>query len=129
MTIFQYAGLSVIAILILASLRNLMAGRGRPSIVLGWTSLWTAAGIAIYEPESTTFLARAIGIQRGADLVLYCSVLAGLIGFFVVYLQMRRTDREITLLVRELALQQAWQVDAHRSVSTRPMNGNGEDPA
>jgi len=129
MTIFQYAGLSVIVILILTSLRNLMAGRGRPSIVLGWTAVWAVAGIAIYEPEATTVLARAIGIQRGADLVLYCSVLAGLVGFFIVYLQMRRTDREITLLVRELALQQAWQVDSHEAEITHPTNGNGEDQA
>jgi hypothetical protein len=66
--------------------------------------LWAAAGLAVIQPDLTTKVAHTVGIRRGADLLLYCAVVAMIAGFLMIYVRLRRLRREITLLVRELAL-------------------------
>ena len=72
-----------------------------------WLSIWTLGALAIIWPRSTMLVARWLGIGRGADLLLYSSVLLMLVGFFYVYARFRRLDRQITLLVRRLAIENA----------------------
>jgi small membrane protein len=74
-----------------------------------WLALWAGAALALLHPELTQTTARALGIQRGADLVFYCAVLAMLAGFFAVSLRLRQHERETTLLVRHLALREVSQ--------------------
>ena len=66
-----------------------------------------AAASAIIWPEATTRVARAVGIGRGADLLLYVMVVAMIVGFFWVYVRLIRLRRNLTLLVRHLAQAQA----------------------
>jgi hypothetical protein len=56
------------------------------------------------DPELTKLAARAVGIQRGVDLVLYLAVLGGVMGFFAVSIRFRRLERQMTTLVRELSM-------------------------
>ena len=102
---FQY--LVVLLLLLLASLTVRAAVRGgiRKRIATFWMLVWAAVGVTALWPNSTAIVARALGIGRGADLVLYCSVLAMLIGFFYIYTRFRRLDRQLTLLVRQLAIE------------------------
>ncbi len=104
MTTFQAVGLPLIGLLAVITLVavvrhviNLRAG-------MGWLLLWIAAAVAIAKPSITAVIAHALGIGRGADLVLYCSILGMLIAFFLVYTRFKRLDREITRLVRHLAI-------------------------
>ncbi len=107
MNAFQILGLVVIAVLIAASLINLTRGRGRTSVSLLWLSLWCLAAVALVWPDSTVLVARSLGVKRGADLVFYCNVFATLGGFFFIYLRQRRVERQLTLLVREMAIANA----------------------
>ncbi len=66
-----------------------------------------AAAVATIWPELTMKLANALGIGRGADLIFYCAVLAMLIGFWMTYIRLRHLRREITLLVRQIAIMEA----------------------
>ena len=77
--------------------------------------IWIAAAVAIYRPVLLTQLAKILGIQRGADLVLYVAVL-----FFVgiclfLYSCYIRQQKQITLLVRRLAIQEAEPPDSGES--------------
>lgn len=101
---FQYVALSLAAILILASARSLVIHRRRPLGPFLWLLTWCGVAAAIASPNSTTRIANVFGILRGADFVFYCGVLGGLVGFSVVYLRFRQMDRQMTVLVRELAL-------------------------
>jgi hypothetical protein len=105
MTAFQVLGLTFVLLMFVVSLRNLSRVGARFPVSLFWPLVWVAAGIAIAIPNSTTVVARALGIVRGADLVSYTSVLFGLVGFFIVYVRLRRLNRTVTLLVRSMALQ------------------------
>lgn len=104
MTLFQYFGISLIAVLAAVSLANLVRYKSRARASLFWLMLWVIAGVAMIHPRLTFTVARAMGIGRGADLVFYFNVLITLIGFFFVYLRQRRLERQLTILVRELAL-------------------------
>src|SRR5688572_16772398 len=110
MRLFQILTVPFIAVMLVLSARNLLGDRARALVSLFWLLLWSAMLVAVVVPDKTTEVARALGIQRGADLLVYSAVLAFTVGFYVGYLRMRQMSREITLLTRELAL-----LDAERT--------------
>jgi hypothetical protein len=71
------------------------------------TAVITAGTLAALWPDATTDIARRVGIQRGADLILYCTTIGMMIGFVMIYIRLRRLRRHLTLLVRELAILEA----------------------
>jgi len=103
---FQWAALLVITLLFVTTARGGFAGGRRRDRIL-WTVVWLLAGVFVAWPQGTVVIAHALGIRRGADLVLYCSVLAMMIGFLMVYARLQRLNREITLLTRHIALREA----------------------
>lgn len=104
MTVFQYLALTLLVLLSYSTLRAGIHGRVRRRIVVFWLLVWISAGVAAIWPRGTVLVAQAVGIGRGTDLVLYCSVFATLIGFFYIYSRFRRVERDLTLLTRELAM-------------------------
>jgi len=107
MTAFQYGVLVFLAGLATATVRGAISGSIRKRVATFWMVIWASAAGALIWPNATLILARALGIGRGTDLVLYVSVFGMLAGFFYTYTRFRRMDRMLTVLVRELALEQA----------------------
>jgi hypothetical protein len=107
MTLFQIIGLPLIVVMVLVSGVNLIRRRSSLAVGTFWLLLWAAAGVAIAVPDATTTVAHALGILRGADLVFYCAVLGGFVGFFLIYVRLRELSRQITVLTRDLALRHA----------------------
>lgn len=107
MTTFQlitFPALAVAALLTVAAMRRRrLTGRAGAA----WLVLWIAAAASVAYPEGVAIIARAIGIGRGADLVLYLSILFMFAGFFTVYLRFRRLDEQLTKIVRHLAIRDA----------------------
>lgn len=106
MTPFQLGSLVLLAAVIGLTSRALSRRRLSPAMGVAWLALWMLGAAAIAWPESTARLARSVGIARGADLVSYLAILAMLIGFFVLYLRLKRIETQITLIVREMALRE-----------------------
>lgn len=107
MNAFQILTLTLLALLAIATVNAAARGSIRKRIATLWLFVWMAAGVALVWPRSTAIVAAALGIGRGADLVLYCSVVATMVGFFYVYTYFRRLERQITVLVRRLAIANA----------------------
>lgn len=107
MSLFQIVFIIVVACLLSAGLVALFKGWASRREGVIWTLVCLAAGVAILWPQTTTRLARVLGIGRGTDLLLYCAVVVMMIGFLMVYARIRYLRREITLLVRQLALRDA----------------------
>ena len=107
MIVFQYVSLSILACLALLTGAALSRGRLGRQASLIWTLVWVAAAIAIAWPDATSFVANLMGVGRGADLVLYTSVLLMMGGFLVLQAQLRRIEHRTTLLVRQMALTEA----------------------
>jgi hypothetical protein len=125
MNAFQYVVVTLLVLLATITVRTAIIGRARKRVTILWMIIWlTGAGATIW-PNATRDVARKLGIGRGTDLVMYCSVLLLMIGLFYVYTRMRHMDRTMTLLVRELAIERARRPagalpSADTSTSDRP---------
>lgn len=108
MTLFQWITLPILGLLLLRDTYALLARhpRFRKDRLVRW-AVWAAALAAIANPSITSEIAQAIGIQRGADLVLYLFVLAFLGTAFYFYSQYVRLHRQLTDVVRHIAIQEA----------------------
>lgn len=104
---FQILGISLTGCFGLLTVLGVVRRRLRPLPGTGWTLLWAAAAIAIARPQLTVVVAQALGIVRGADLIFYLAILGMFVGFFVVYVRLRRLDEGLTQVVRRLAIAEA----------------------
>lgn len=68
-----------------------------------WFIFWLAGLLIINWPDSTSFLAKVLGVGRGADVIIYLSII--LIFNFIFYytLQLRKIEREITEIIRKIS--------------------------
>jgi hypothetical protein len=69
--------------------------------------VWVLAGGAILNPLLVQSAAELLGIGRGADAVLYLSVLVFLWVSFALYARQLRLERQITQIVRHVAIHEA----------------------
>jgi hypothetical protein len=72
-----------------------------------WGLLWAGAAVTIFRPGVTGELAALFGIGRGADLVMYLAVLAGIVVTRYFYSRTRRLENLVTQLIREEAIENA----------------------
>ena len=107
MTLFQVSALTVVAVMCHATLAAFFRSGFVRRDALAWSFVWIVAGVAIAWPQLTASAARRLGIGRGADLVLYCAVVVMMVGFLMVYSRLRQVRRDLTLVVRHLALLEA----------------------
>ena len=120
MNLFQIVALAVITLLLIVTVTATVRGAATRREGFGWASLWLAVGVAIAWPNVTAVVARALGIGRGADLVLYCTVVIMLVGFLMVYARLRRLRCEMTLLVRHLAIRDALNASESHAPDSPP---------
>ncbi len=72
-----------------------------------WIVIWLAALIGILLPKTTTQLAGIFGVGRGVDIIVYVSLVLLFYLVFRVYVMIEDLRRDITSLVRQIALQNA----------------------
>jgi small membrane protein len=78
-----------------------------------------AGGILILFPDLTTAAAHSVGVGRGADLLLYLGIFAGVYAFLLLYTKARKLERQMTAQIRASAIRDAI---TSRSVYTEPSN-------
>jgi small membrane protein len=71
-----------------------------------WGLVWIGTASIIVFPDATSFLAHLLGIGRGADLIIYLSLLVSFYLVFRLYATIARLEQAITALVRAIALAQ-----------------------
>lgn len=69
-----------------------------------WSSLFFVAIIGVLTPELTGKVARLLGIGRGADVIIYVSIVLLFYLVFRLSIVIEDLRHEITKLVREIAL-------------------------
>jgi hypothetical protein len=107
MSLFQWIALPVLGGAFVIELVNFLCRPGERLVRLMRCLIWAAAAAAIAWPELLQPLASALGIGRAADLVFYLFVLAFLVVSCLSYASHVRLQRQITDLVRHLAIQHA----------------------
>src|SRR5882672_6098335 len=106
MNYFQLLILTVLCVVLAGTLVASVKGWATRRETLLWSLVCLIAGTAAIRPQMTVPIANALGIGRGADLILYCAVVLMLVGFWMIYIRLRHLRRQITLLVRRLAIEQ-----------------------
>jgi len=84
-------------------LKNQQIGVGN---FLAWLFFWLMAGAIVVCPEFTNYLARFLGIGRGADVIIYFSLAA--IFYFIFYFTIRLhiIDAKIAKIVQCISLKE-----------------------
>ncbi len=81
------------------------------SAIVGWTVFWVAVATVVWQPGLSDKLALIFGIRRGTDVVIIASILALFYALFRTYVQFEMLEREVTRLVRAMALKNEWTDD------------------
>jgi len=69
-----------------------------------WSGLFFIAIVGVLSPELTSRVARLLGIGRGADVIIYVSIVLLFYLVFRLSIVIEDLRHEITKLVREIAL-------------------------
>ncbi|HUP50027.1 MAG TPA: DUF2304 domain-containing protein [Thermoanaerobaculia bacterium] len=101
---FQWITLPALLVVVLITAAAIRRRRLNSRAGAAWLLLWVAAAVSVAFPDILVVVARFLGIGRGADLILYFSILFMFAGFFLVYLRFRRIDDQLTRIVRHLAI-------------------------
>jgi hypothetical protein len=111
------AGQTVIKIILVVVLAAfavflMIPGRGQRHVAirrLVMLVLLALVVLAVIFPSAVTAVAHLVGVGRGADLLLYGLIVVFAGNSILVQRRHRNTEREITILARQLAILQAPQ--------------------
>ena len=89
-----------------------------PVHVFFWSAAWVCVIVVALLPQMTSYVAALVGVGRGADLVMYTSLVALFYLMFRMFLYMKQMERCITALVRDSALRNAGLSEDDRAPGT-----------
>ena len=69
-----------------------------------WSIFWILVATAALVPQATDTIAKFIGVERGADLLVYLSIIVLFFVVFKIIVKLEKIDRDITKIVRNTAL-------------------------
>lgn len=128
MTLFQFLLIAGIVIAAVLATRFL---RGERSLAIKRIFALLGAGaavLAILFPEVLTAIANFFGIGRGADLLLYVSIMGGLLFAVSIVRSKARADTRVTQLARAVALMEA-RLAEQQEQQPSPSDEGGHDSA
>lgn len=121
MSVVQFIFLGIVLVVWWRLYVRLKTGEINLRGFLEWFLLWLAIGFVVLVPDTASYLAAAVGVGRGSDLVVYATLLLVLYVLFRIFIRLERQERQLTTIVRELALREASQSAAEKSTSdTKP---------
>ena len=101
----------LLSLFLLFAISRAVLRRKEGTISLGtfffWTAIWVLATVGIIRPDFTTYLAKNLGIGRGADVVVYASIMILFYLLFRTHIMIENLRHEITQVIRELSLKEA----------------------
>ena len=78
-----------------------------------WTLLWVVVIIVALLPQATDPVAQLVGVERGADLLVYIAIVVLAYGLYRVLVRLEKVQREITEVVRKVAIDNVQEPKKH----------------
>ena len=75
-----------------------------------WVLFWLSAAVVTALPWTTEVLARLVGVGRGVDAIMYLSLVVLFYLVFRLFVKVEDVERQITKLVRKIALEDVSDV-------------------
>lgn len=76
-----------------------------------WIVFWLLVAVVGLSPQTADWLARSVGVGRGADVIIYLSLMAVFYLVFRLFVKIEHVEREVTTLVRTIALKEEEKKD------------------
>ena len=76
----------------------------RMATFLLWSLFWLLMIFVVWQPDLTNRLAALLQVGRGADAILYLSLVLIFYLIFKIFVKIEALDSELTTLVREIAI-------------------------
>jgi hypothetical protein len=118
MTLFQWLCSGLMSALVLMEVILQLTGRTRRIISSLRAAVWLLALFLILVPSATNRMAVILSIGRGADVILYLTVISFLLSFFYLLHAVEAQREQITLLVRRIALQSPLSQPPNQTVDS-----------
>ena len=83
--------------------------------------------VAVLWPMLTTYVANAVGVGRGTDLVLYVLVVVFVFNAVAMTQRIHGLERTVTVLVRELAVDRAARLEPSAGAASSSGSENATD--
>lgn len=96
--------LFAVYVIVRAYLR-LREGAVSPPRFVAWLIVWLGVAVVTWTPQVTDRISGLVGVQRGVEFFLFVAVLMLAYLIFTLYVKIEQNRREMTDLVRQLALQ------------------------
>lgn len=74
---------------------------------LVWCAVWMGIVTFVWWPRVSDIIANSIGVGRGVDALLFVAVIILFYGAFRLYIKIDFIERQLTDLVRKIALREA----------------------
>ncbi len=104
MSIIQILIILFVLFAISRTIRQFHAGALTLLFLMGWVFFWMVVGGVTLMPQTTDMLATILGVGRGVDVIIYLSIIALFYLGFRLFVKIEDLEREITHLVRTLAV-------------------------
>ncbi|AXI25580.1 hypothetical protein CFE53_05355 [Methanofervidicoccus sp. A16] len=69
-----------------------------------WIFIWVLVILIVVFPQTMSHLATLTGVGRGVDVVIYVAIIILFYLLYRLYIKIENIEREITLIVREIAI-------------------------
>ncbi len=103
MLLIQYILILAIVLILWQTLNKFRAKNISLREFLFWLVFWLMVGAAILMPRATVFLANYLGVGRGADLVVYASLIFVFYMIFRLFARQKNLEKDISKIVEEIA--------------------------
>jgi len=80
---------------------------------ISWALLWAVVIIVALLPQATDPIAQLVGVERGADLLVYIAIVVLAYGLYKVLVRLEKVQKEITEVVRKVAIDKAQNPEDH----------------
>ncbi len=91
--------------------QNYRARRMPGSASFLWSLVWLSVAIVFWSPDIASRLALAVGIGRGADLIIYSAIIVLVYLVYRLFVRLERLEHTITKLTRAVTLRDAEHTD------------------
>lgn len=103
MLLIQYVLILVIVCILWQTFKKFRTKNISLREFLFWLVFWMAVAVAILMPKFTVFLANYLGVGRGADLVVYASLIFVFYMIFRIFSRQNKIEKDISKIVEEIA--------------------------
>jgi len=112
--IFQFSLIIFAIFAIIRTYKQYRLQRVSASWLTSWLLLWLAVILVAISPQSTDILAKYVGVERGADLLVYSAVVILYYGLYRMMVKQEKLQQELTSLVRKIAIMEEKKIEAKK---------------